>query len=91
MTAGQPLLTLHTDTPEKFDYALESLKAAYDIAPAGTAFTADPDRAGPHRLTRDLARRADENRPAGRSTEQGISATATGRGHGPWADDRVPR
>ena len=42
VTAGQPLLTLHTDTPQKFDYALDSLKAAYDIAPAGTEFTADP-------------------------------------------------
>ncbi|MFB8349856.1 thymidine phosphorylase [Streptomyces niveus] len=42
VTAGQPLLTLHTDTPEKFDYALESLAEAYDIAPAGTAFTAAP-------------------------------------------------
>lgn len=42
VTAGQPLLTLHTDTPEKFDYAREALTAAYDIAPAGTAFTASP-------------------------------------------------
>lgn len=42
VTAGQPLLTLHTDTPEKFDYALESLASAYDIAPAGTTFTAPP-------------------------------------------------
>ncbi|MFD9865660.1 thymidine phosphorylase [Streptomyces niveus] len=42
VTAGQPLLTLHTDTPEKFDYALESLASAFDIAPAGTAFTAAP-------------------------------------------------
>jgi len=42
ITAGQPLLTLHTDTPEKFDYALKALPDAYDIAPAGTAFTATP-------------------------------------------------
>ncbi|MGW2088780.1 thymidine phosphorylase [Streptomyces sp. NPDC001880] len=42
VTAGQPLLTLHTDTPEKFDYALKALPDAYDIAPAGTAFTATP-------------------------------------------------
>ncbi|MEV0091977.1 thymidine phosphorylase [Streptomyces sp. NPDC050738] len=40
--AGQKLLTLHTDTPEKFAYALESLQGAYDIAPAGTEFTAAP-------------------------------------------------
>ncbi|MFJ1899435.1 MULTISPECIES: thymidine phosphorylase [unclassified Streptomyces] len=42
VTAGQPLLTLHTDTPEKFDYALKALPDAYDIAPSGTAFTATP-------------------------------------------------
>ncbi|MEU3598335.1 thymidine phosphorylase [Streptomyces sp. NPDC006798] len=42
VTAGQPLLTLHTDTPEKFDYALEPLTGAYDIAPEGTAFTPAP-------------------------------------------------
>ncbi|MFE1903733.1 thymidine phosphorylase [Streptomyces gardneri] len=42
VTAGQPLLTLHTDTPEKFDYALKSLNESWDIAPAGTAFTANP-------------------------------------------------
>ncbi|MFF2942677.1 thymidine phosphorylase [Streptomyces niveus] len=49
VTAGQPLITLHTDTPEKFDYALESLTASYDIAPAGTEFTPAPivlDRVG---------------------------------------------
>ncbi|MEU6946998.1 thymidine phosphorylase [Streptomyces sp. NPDC046316] len=42
VTAGQPLLTLHTDTPEKFDYALKSLDAAWDIAAEGTAFTPNP-------------------------------------------------
>ncbi|MEW2080693.1 thymidine phosphorylase [Streptomyces sp. NPDC005283] len=42
VTAGQPLLTLHTETPEKFAYALDSLTSAYDIAPAGTEFTANP-------------------------------------------------
>ncbi|MFF7201831.1 thymidine phosphorylase [Streptomyces sp. NPDC008141] len=42
VTAGQPLMTLHTDTPEKFDYALRSLGSAYDIAPAGTEFTPNP-------------------------------------------------
>lgn len=42
VTAGMPLLTLHTDTPEKFDYALKALPDAYDIAPEGTAFTATP-------------------------------------------------
>ncbi|MGW2860389.1 thymidine phosphorylase [Streptomyces sp. NPDC001205] len=42
VTAGQPLLTLHTDTPEKFEYALESLEGSYDVAPAGTEFSANP-------------------------------------------------
>ncbi|NEB81503.1 thymidine phosphorylase, partial [Streptomyces sp. SID14478] len=40
--AGQALLTLHTDTPERFAYALEALADAYDIAPAGTEFSAGP-------------------------------------------------
>ncbi|MBC7269318.1 MAG: thymidine phosphorylase, partial [Streptomyces sp.] len=42
VTEGQPLLTLHTDTPERFAYALEPLTHAYDIAPTGTDFTASP-------------------------------------------------
>ncbi|MEU9038150.1 thymidine phosphorylase [Streptomyces sp. NPDC048352] len=42
VTAGQPLMTLHTDTPEKFAYALASLEGSYDVAPAGTAFSAQP-------------------------------------------------
>lgn len=42
VTAGQALMTLHTDTPEKFEYALAALEGSYDIAPAGTAFTANP-------------------------------------------------
>ncbi|MHC0431158.1 thymidine phosphorylase [Streptomyces sp. O3] len=37
VTEGQPLLTLHTDTPERFPYAIESLESAYDIAAPGTA------------------------------------------------------
>ncbi|MER5301668.1 thymidine phosphorylase [Streptomyces lasiicapitis] len=42
VVAGQPLLTLHTDTPERFEYALKSLEGAYDVAPAGTEFSARP-------------------------------------------------
>ncbi|MCX4964411.1 thymidine phosphorylase [Streptomyces sp. NBC_00654] len=42
VTEGQPLLTLHTDTPEKFEYALKALPGAYDIAPAGTDFAPLP-------------------------------------------------
>ena len=33
---GQPLLTLHTDTPERFDRATAALDGAVTIAPAGT-------------------------------------------------------
>lgn len=42
VTEGQPLMTLHTDTPDKFDYALKALPDAYDIAPAGTSFAPLP-------------------------------------------------
>ncbi|MFE7094214.1 thymidine phosphorylase [Streptomyces erythrochromogenes] len=42
VTAGQPLMTLHTDTPEKFDYALAALDGSFDIAEAGTSFSATP-------------------------------------------------
>ncbi|HET8614210.1 MAG TPA: thymidine phosphorylase, partial [Actinomycetales bacterium] len=33
---GEPLLTLHTDTPERFDRALQALEGAYFIAPEGS-------------------------------------------------------
>lgn len=36
--AGDPLLTLHSDTPERFDRALEALEGAYSIAPEGFHF-----------------------------------------------------
>ncbi len=42
VAAGQPLLTLHTDTPERFDYAIEALASAVEIAPEGTEFTPTP-------------------------------------------------
>ncbi|MFE2043456.1 thymidine phosphorylase [Streptomyces sp. NPDC059477] len=42
ITQGQPLLTLHTDTPDRFGYALESVTNAYDIESPGTAFEASP-------------------------------------------------
>ncbi|MEV7183157.1 thymidine phosphorylase [Kitasatospora sp. NPDC093102] len=42
VVAGQPLLTLHTDTPERFDYAIEALAGGIEVAPAGTAFTPNP-------------------------------------------------
>ncbi|GGW84750.1 thymidine phosphorylase [Streptomyces malachitofuscus] len=42
VTEGQPLLTLHTDTPDRFDYALQAVEGSYDIAAPGTDFTATP-------------------------------------------------
>jgi len=36
VAAGQPLLTLHTDTPERFDRAQQALDGAYEIADART-------------------------------------------------------
>ncbi|MFE6869082.1 thymidine phosphorylase [Kitasatospora sp. NPDC057692] len=42
VVAGQPLLTLHTDTPERFDYAVEALAGGIEVAPAGTPFTPAP-------------------------------------------------
>lgn len=39
---GQPLLTLHTDTPERFAYALQAVTGSYDIGAADTGFTASP-------------------------------------------------
>jgi thymidine phosphorylase len=47
--AGEPLFTLLTDEPERFDRALESLDGGYDIAPAGTSYGPTPliaDRIG---------------------------------------------
>ncbi|MEU6116141.1 thymidine phosphorylase [Streptomyces sp. NPDC047117] len=40
--AGEPLLTLHTDTPEKFAAAIEALDGGVLIAPPGTDFVPDP-------------------------------------------------
>ena len=35
--AGQPLMTLHTDTPERFERALEALEGGWSIGDDGTA------------------------------------------------------
>ena len=48
---GAPLMTLHTDEPQRFDRALEALDGAYDIdtdggAPAGVAASIVLDRIG---------------------------------------------
>ncbi|NSC23523.1 thymidine phosphorylase [Streptomyces albus subsp. chlorinus] len=48
LTAGTPLLTLHTDTPETFPYAEAALEGAYDIG-ASTTYEPTPlilDRIG---------------------------------------------
>ncbi|MEU1627429.1 thymidine phosphorylase [Streptomyces sp. NPDC020096] len=42
VTAGQPLLTLNTDTPERFDYALQALEGGVTVSPSGTAFEPQP-------------------------------------------------
>ncbi|MER7395969.1 thymidine phosphorylase [Streptomyces sp. NPDC000151] len=42
VTAGQPLLTLHTDTPEKFPAALEALDGGVLIAPEAKPATPPP-------------------------------------------------
>jgi len=36
LRAGDPLMTLHTDTPERFDRAIAALEGAYFIAPEGS-------------------------------------------------------
>ncbi len=41
VTEGQPLFTLHTDEPERFDRALASLEGGYDVGEA-SAYTAKP-------------------------------------------------
>jgi thymidine phosphorylase len=42
VTAGQPLLTLHTDEPERFERALAALEGGYDVSPPGTAYQPAP-------------------------------------------------
>ncbi|RAJ71710.1 thymidine phosphorylase [Streptomyces sp. Amel2xB2] len=42
VTAGRPLMTLYSDTPQTFAYALEALAGSYDIAPQGTEFAVSP-------------------------------------------------
>jgi thymidine phosphorylase len=38
---GEPLFTLHTDEPERFDRALEVLEGGYDVGD-GSAYTPSP-------------------------------------------------
>jgi thymidine phosphorylase len=36
VTAGQPILTLHTDTPDRFPRARQALEGSWTVAPTGT-------------------------------------------------------
>ncbi|HWU24040.1 MAG TPA: thymidine phosphorylase [Nocardioides sp.] len=40
--AGEPLFTLLTDTPERFERALAALEGGYEVGPAGTSYTPTP-------------------------------------------------
>jgi thymidine phosphorylase len=40
VTAGQPLLTLHTDTPERFERAIAALDGGFDIGDSAAESTA---------------------------------------------------
>jgi thymidine phosphorylase len=42
VTEGQPLLTLLTDEPERFDRALAALDGAYDVEPDGSSYSPSP-------------------------------------------------
>jgi thymidine phosphorylase len=47
VTAGQPLMTLHTDTPERFARAIAALEGGYDIGASGSpALSVVLDRIG---------------------------------------------
>ena len=39
---GAPLMTLHTDEPERFDRALEALEGGYDVTPSGSSYEPGP-------------------------------------------------
>jgi thymidine phosphorylase len=42
VSAGDPLLTLHTDEPDRFPRALESLEGGYDVSGPGSAYETTP-------------------------------------------------
>ncbi|MDO8144347.1 MULTISPECIES: thymidine phosphorylase [unclassified Isoptericola] len=42
VVAGQPVLTLHTDTPERFERALDALDGGWSLGPVGTAVSRRP-------------------------------------------------
>ncbi len=59
---GEPLLTLHTDEPDRFERALASLEGGYEVAPSGTAY--DPTPLVHDRISRAAAPRSRPRRPA---------------------------
>jgi thymidine phosphorylase len=42
VTAGAPLFTLLTDTPERFDRAVAALEGGYEVAPPGSSYDGRP-------------------------------------------------
>ena len=66
VTEGQPLLTLHTDEPDRFERALASLEGGYDVR-RRVVVRADADRARP-----------DQPRPDQLSSRTTVSATQAG-------------
>ena len=42
VTEGQPLLTLHTDDPERFERAIAGLECGIEIQDSGTSYTPNP-------------------------------------------------
>ncbi|GAB2968125.1 thymidine phosphorylase [Nocardioides montaniterrae] len=42
VVAGEPLFTLHTDTPDRFSRALEALEGAYEVSVDGSAYEPVP-------------------------------------------------
>ena len=49
MREGEPLLTLHTDEPDRFERALAALEGGYDVAPDRSSYQPQPlviDRVG---------------------------------------------
>ena len=70
--AGEKLLTLHTDTPERFERALESLEGAFTIAPEGSRPDLLPAGHREDLLTRSAAAAAKD---ATRSTTSGCHST----------------
>ena len=65
VTEGQPLLTLHTDEPDRFERALASLEGGYDVSPAARRTCPPPlDRISLDRISSAAARPTPRRRRA---------------------------